>query len=310
MRIPSPVLLMLAALFWGVSGGIGGVLVDRGWDPFVISLYRGAIGLLFVGTWLVTHPHRTELRNRRLWSWSALAGLGVAGNFAFYFLAVEHGSVAAAATLMYCAPVFVFLVSFAFGLERPTAFKGIAIAMVLVGIALLTGIHRLEASAIPLIAVAAGLASGLSYALFIFGFKYASRHGSAPAVLTIAFLVLIPVLAVPSDPGQLRQALTTPDWPLFLALGVLGAGISFVLYVIGLRSTAPAVASIVAMIEPVAASLFGLAVLGERLSSIQYGGMALILLTVTALSVITQDHRRPRKWIPSIHRRTGSGYRR
>lgn len=293
MRIPSALLLMLAALLWGVSGGIGGVLVDRGWDPFVISLYRGAIGLLVVGAWSITHPDRTELRNRRLWAWSALAGFGVAGNFAFYFLAVEHGSVAVAATLMYCAPVFVFLASFAFGLEQPTAFKGAAIVLVLVGIALLTGIHELDAAAIAPAAVAAGLLSGLSYAVFIFGFKYASRHGSAPAVLTIAFLVMVPILVAPSDAGQLRQALTTSDWPLFLALGVLGAGISFVLYVIGLRATPPAIASVVAMIEPVTASLFGLAVLGERLSPIQYAGMALILLTVTALSVRTRDHRRP-----------------
>lgn len=293
MRIPSPVLLMLAALCWGLSGGLGGLLVDRGWDPFVISLYRGAIGLVFIGIWLITHPHRTELRNRRLWGWSALAGLGVAGNFAFYFLAVEHGSVAVAATLMYCAPVFVFLVSFLLGLERPTLFKWIAIALVLAGIALLTGVHRLNASDIAPIAVAAGLASGLSYAMFIFGFKYASRHGSAPAVLTIAFLVLIPVLLVPAEAGQVRDAMTTSDWPLFLALGVLGAGISFTFYVAGLRATPPAVASVIAMIEPVVASLFGLAVLGERLSPIQYAGMALILLTVTALSVGTRDHRRP-----------------
>jgi drug/metabolite transporter (DMT)-like permease len=310
MRIPSPILLMLAALFWGVSGGIGGVLVDRGWDPFVISLYRGAIGLAFIGAWLVTHPHRTELRNRRLWAWSALAGLGVAGNFAFYFLAVEHGSVAVAATLMYCAPVFVFLASFLVGLERPSTFKFLAIALVVVGISLLTGVHRLQSNAIAPAAVAAGLLSGLCYALFIFGFKYASRHGSAPAVLTIAFLVLIALLVAPSDTGQLRQAPTSPDAPLFLALGVLGAGVSFVLYVIGLRTTPPAVASVVAMVEPVAASVFGLAVLGERLSSIQYAGVALILVTVTVLSVITQDHRRPRKWIPSIHRRTGSGHHR
>ena len=296
MRIPSAILLMLAALFWGLSGGIGGVLVDRGWSPFVISLYRGAIGLVIVGAWWITHPHRTELRNRRLWAWSALAGLGVAGNFAFYFIAVEHGSVAVAATLMYCAPVFVFLASFAFGLERPTAFKVAAIVLVVVGIALLTGIHRLEATAIAPVAVAAGLLSGLSYALFIFGFKYASPHGSAPAVLTIAFLVLVVLLIAPSDHDQLGEALTTSDGPLFLALGILGAGISFVLYVIGLRATPPAIASVVAMIEPVAASLFGLIVLGERLTPIQYGGVALILVTVTALSVLARDHRRPRRW--------------
>ncbi len=79
-------LVVLAALFWGLSGGIGGILMADGWDALVVSFYRGAIGLLFVLTWLALRPHGSGLRNRRLWFWSAIAGLGVAGNFAFYFL--------------------------------------------------------------------------------------------------------------------------------------------------------------------------------------------------------------------------------
>jgi drug/metabolite transporter (DMT)-like permease len=83
------------------------------------------------------------------------------------------------------------------------------------------------------------------------------------------------------------EVLSTPDWPLFAALGVLGAGLSFVLYIVGLRDTEPAVASIVAMIEPVTAALFGVLILSESLSVVQGIGMALILVTVTALSVRT-----------------------
>jgi threonine/homoserine efflux transporter RhtA len=39
------------------------------------------------------------------------------------------------------------------------------------------------------------------------------------------------------------------------------------------------------MVEPVTATLFGVAVLGESLAFIQMVGMGMILLTVTALSV-------------------------
>ncbi|MFW5723409.1 MAG: EamA family transporter, partial [Halochromatium sp.] len=88
-------------------------------------------------------------------------------------------------------------------------------------------------------------------------------------------------------------ALNTPDWPLFAALGVLGAGLSFVLYLIGLRQTAPAVASIVAMVEPVTASLFGVVVLHESLVIAQMIGMALILATVTAMSVFSRATQPP-----------------
>lgn len=277
--------MALAALCWGLSGGIGGILMANGWDAFVVSFYRGAIGLLFVLAWLALRPRRSGLASRRLWFWSAIAGLGVAGNFAFYFVSIAEGSVAVAVTLMYCAPVFVYLVSFALKLERPTPLKWVAIAVVMLGVMLLTRIHEIGAGGVTSIGVGAGLLSGLSYAVFIFGFKYAAPHGSPQAILVIAFAVLVTILIWPSDADQTVAALSTPSWLLFAALGVLGAGLSFILYIVGLKHTAPAAASIVAMVEPVTASLFGVVVLNESLVGSQIFGMALILVTVTALSV-------------------------
>ncbi len=277
-------LVALAALCWGLTGGIGGMLIAGGWDPFVISWYRGAIGLLFVFSWLLIRSRGSGLTSRRLWFWSMIAGLGVAGNFAFYFMSIEKSSVAVAATLMYCAPVLVYLASFALNIERSNAPKWAAIVLVMLGIALLTQVYDIGAVGITPMGVGAGLLAGVSYAIFIFGFRYAVQHGSPQAILAIVFGVLVITLFWPSDAKQIIVALTSPDWPLFLALGVLGAGLSFVLYIIGLKHTPPAVASIVAMVEPVTASLFGVVVLSERLNVLQIAGMALIIVTVTALS--------------------------
>lgn len=281
----STALVALAALCWGLSGGIGGILMADGWDPFVVSFYRGTIGLLFVLVWLALRPSGSGLASGRLWFWSAIAGLGVAGNFAFYFMSIAEGSVAVAATLMYCAPVFVYLVSFALKLERPTALKWAAIAIVMVGVVLLTRIYETGAGGVTPMGVGAGLLSGLSYAVFIFGFKYAAPHGSPQAILVIAFTTLAAILIWPSDPEQIIAVLSTPSWPLFAVLGVLGAGLSFIFYIVGLNHTTPAVASIVAMVEPVTATLFGVVVLHQGLAGVQIVGMMLILVTATAMSV-------------------------
>jgi len=256
-----------------------------GWDPFVVALYRGAIGLLFVLPWLALRPRGRSLASRRLWFWSTVAGLGVAGNFAFYFMSIAEGSVAVAVTLMYCAPVFVYLVSFTLKLEKPTPQSLIAIAMVMLGVMLLTRIYEVGAGGVTPLGAGAGLLSGLSYAIFIFGFKYAAPHGSPQAILVIAFAVLVTILIWPSDADQTVTVLSTSSWPLFAALGVLGAGLSFILYIIGLNHTAPTVASIVAMVEPVTASLFGFVILNESLFVSQICGMAMILVAVTALKL-------------------------
>jgi len=285
------VFVALAAFCWGLSGGIGGILMADGWDAFVVSFYRGAIGLLFVLVWLALRPRGSGLASRRLWFWSAIAGFGVAGNFAFYFISISQGSVAVAATLMYCAPVFVYLISFALKLESPSPLKWTAIAVVMIGIVLLTQIYDIGASGVTFIGVIAGLLAGLSYAIFIFGFKYAAPHGSPQAILSIAFAVLVIILVWPGDADQIAAVLSTADWPLFAGLGVFGAGLSFVLYIIGLNHTAPSVASIVAMVEPVTASLFGVVVLNEHLAGSQILGMGLIVVTVTALSVYSSAGR-------------------
>lgn len=135
------------------------------------------------------------------------------------------------------------------------------------------------------IAAGAGLLSGMFYAVFIFCFKYAAPHGSPQAILVIAFAVLVTILIWPGDADQAVAVLSTPSWPLFAILGVLGAGISFIFYIVGLKYTTPALASIVAMFEPVTASLFGIVFLNESLVGLQVLGMGMILVTVTALSI-------------------------
>lgn len=284
------ILVASAALFWGLSGGIAGILLNHGWNPILVSFSRGAIGLIFVLLWLAGQPRDSGLANVKLWLWSIIAGLGVSGNFAFYFFSIAESSVAVAATLMYCAPVFVYLISFALKIESPTLTKFSAILLVMVGVVLLTQVYQIGTGDITPPGVIAGLSSGLSLAIFIFGFKYAAKLGSPQSVLTIAFSTLVLVLGALVNIQEARKALDSADWWLFAILGVFGGGVSFILYIIGLRRTRPAPASIVATIEPVTAALFGVIILGEVLAYSQILGMVLILVTVTALGVYSNKH--------------------
>lgn len=94
-------------------------------------------------------------------------------------------------------------------------------------------------------------------------------------------VALLPLI----DIGRAGPALISHHLPLFLALGLTGGGLSFPLYVFGLRGTSPVLASVVAMMEPVTAALFGLVVLNGMLAPLQLVGMALIIGTMTLLSV-------------------------
>ncbi|QHE62527.1 EamA family transporter [Rossellomorea vietnamensis] len=278
-------LVIVAAICWGISGGIADILMNKGWDPIVISLYRGVVGFIWFFIWFLLRFRQNRGISPRNWIWSLLAGVGVAGNFTFYFLSIQASSIAIAATLMYTAPVFVLLISFLLRMEHSTWFKWGCITGVLFGIILLTGAYHIESISVSFLGILAGLAAGLSYSLFIFGFNNASSHGKPPVTLTIAFFSFCLILFFFTDKGESAAVLTSKDLGLFLLLGLLGAGLSFLVYVIGIRRTTPANASMVAMVEPVTASLFGVLVIGDHLNLIQVLGMAVILVTITVLSV-------------------------
>ncbi|WP_372591711.1 DMT family transporter [Guyparkeria sp.] len=279
-------LIILAAFLWGVSGGIAAMLMERGWDPLVVSFYRGAIGFLCFAAWWLARFATIPRPDRTTVLWAALAGLGVAGNFTFYFLSISHANVAVAVTLMYTAPIYVYLISLATGVVRLTPGFVVAIASILVGVALLTqlvGGDRL--SGLTLAGVAAGIAAGMSYAVFLFGFRNAAIRASPVVALGIAFLIFLLVLAPIVDHREVAAAPLSDDVHLFVLLGLFGAGLSFLFYVLGLKRASAVAVSLVAAVEPVTAALFGLVVLGQTLAPGQWLGMVVILATVTALGV-------------------------
>ncbi|MFW6298684.1 MAG: DMT family transporter, partial [Bacillota bacterium] len=284
MRHYGVLLVMIAAVFWGISGALANVLMNKGWNPLVISFYRGAVGFLFFLIWTTIHFNPKGSQNYRFYLWSILAGIGVAGNFTFYFYSIEAASISIAVTLMYSAPVFVLLTSLIAGIERPSLYKWGSVAMVLLGIMLLTESYAIGSIPISFSGTLFGLASGLSYALFIFGFKNASTMASTKWILSVSFLVFSVILFMLMDTSQAKDALFSSDLIWFIMLGILGAGLSFILYVIGLRTTSPSTASIVAMVEPVTASIIGLLFLNNALSFPQGIGMVMILITIGLLN--------------------------
>ena len=67
-------------------------------------------------------------------------------------------------------------------------------------------------------------------------------------------------------------------------MGLFTSVIPYLLYTYGLWATAPAKASILASVEPVAAMLFGSIFFGEKLTLSSLAGMALVLAAVALLS--------------------------
>jgi drug/metabolite transporter, DME family len=278
------VLIGLAAVSWGTTGSVTNVLVTRaGAGALVIGATRmliGAILLLIAARW-VAGSLRVDPADR--WRCVVL-GLCMAAFQATYFSAVTLVGIATAALIAICsAPLLITgLAAAALG-ERLTARVGSALALGVMGTALLIVGPRAAADvSVRFVAgVLLALGASLAYALYVVVAK-ATLARTAPLPLAaanfgVAALALAPVLAG-ADVGR-QVAL---GWPWLLYLGAVTTAGAYAIYTIGLRDVPASAAGVASLAEPLTATLLGVVLFGERLGTAGVIG-AVLLFTALAL---------------------------
>lgn len=274
--------LFLAAALWGLLGPVARLAFQEGLSPLEVAFYRAALA------WPLFFAHALHLKRLRVEGkdlpWVLLFGLvGVSLFYGAYQLAVGRAGAALASILLYTAPAWVALLSWAF-LREPLGLRGgVALSLTLLGVFFIG--WGGEARPEPL-GILFGLLSGFSYALYyLFGKVFLPRYATPTLftyLLPVGALGLLPFLDFhPLSPVALGAV-------GFLALfSTYGA---YLAYYAGLRRMPATRASLLATLEPVVAA--GVAYLwwGERLSPLGYLGAGLILLAV----LLTLAPQRPR----------------
>ncbi|WP_038048010.1 DMT family transporter [Thermus caliditerrae] len=266
--------LLLAAFLWGLIGPVSRVAFQEGLPPLLVAFFRALIAWAFFGL------HALLLRQVRMEGKDlpALFFFGLVGVSLFYGsyqLAVGYGGAALASVLLYTAPAWVALLS-SLVLKEPLDRLGLfAVALTLLGVALMGLGGGSEVRAGPL-ALLFGLLSGLTYALYyIFGKLYLPRYATPTLflyALPVGALGLLPFVDfVPLRPGAL--------WAL-LFLGSFSTYGAYLAYYAGLRRLPATRASVIATLEPVVANLFAFLLFREVLSPLGYVGAFLVLLAV------------------------------
>jgi drug/metabolite transporter, DME family len=291
------VLIGLAAVSWGTTGSVTNVLVTRaGAGALVIGAARmliGAILLLIAARW-VTGSLRVDPADR--WRCVVL-GLCMAAFQATYFSAVTLVGIATAALIAICsAPLLITgLAAAALG-ERLTARVGGALALGVIGTALLIVGPRAAADvSVRFVAgVLLALGASLAYALYVVVAK-ATLARTPPLPLAaanfgVAALALAPVLAG-ADVGR-QVAL---GWPWLLYLGAVTTAGAYAIYTIGLRDVPASAAGVASLAEPLTATLLGVVLFGERLGTAGVIGAVLLFTALALLLATSPPDRRCRR---------------
>jgi drug/metabolite transporter (DMT)-like permease len=280
-------LVLAATLCWSTSGTfIKIILSNYGLSAWTLAFWRDlfTFTLLLVITVLVT---RTSLRvaRRDLFPLAAMGALSIGIFHVLWAQAVVMIPVAVATVLNYTAPFFVVLFAWILWRERPTRRQTLALVLAFAGCLLVTGVYNVTDARLNWLGLLVGLSTGATYGSFtIFG-KNALKRYAPWTVLTYAFgfatltlLILQPTAMLP----MFGMPLTAWVWIAGLALVSTVTG--FGLYTSGLKYLSASSASITATLEPVLATGFAFALLGEMIGVIQMLGGALVIGAVILLA--------------------------
>ena len=291
-RNPGPALILLAGCFWGSMGLFVRHLDSFGFSSIqIVSIRVTLAALIFCLLLLVKDPSGFRIAVKDI---PLFLGLGFGSILFFtvcYFTAITMMPLSTAAILLYTSPIWIMLMSVLFFREKLTGQKILALLLAFAGCVLVSGI---SGEGMSLKGLLIGLGAGFGYGLYSILGTVALRRYSPYTVTTWTFVFAAVgswLICRPADMlAKFAAAENLPGLIMFCILTALvTAVIPFLAYTLGLRTVEASRAGILATVEPMVATLFGVLVFSEPLTLLSGLGMLLILASVILLNRKTES---------------------
>ncbi|MBQ5331784.1 MAG: EamA family transporter [Oscillospiraceae bacterium] len=277
--------IIASGCLWGTLGIFVRDFSEYGISSMTVVFLRSVLTALFtMGAMALFRRDELKIKLRHLWIFAGMGLLSIVFFNFCYFTAVTLMPLSAAAILLYTSPVFVMLLSALFFKERITRRKLLSAGIAIIGLVLVTGVIG-DAAAITPSGILYGLGSAFGYALYsIFSRAAINRGYSALTVTGWAFTFSALFSAAAADMNALGNMLAVkPSMGIYAAVfAIVASVLPYLLYSLGLKGTDNSTAAVIASVEPVAATLFGMILYGEIPSLSAAAG---IILVISALAV-------------------------
>lgn len=287
MKKVASLMVVLAGVLWGTSGIFVKFLTPYGFSPLQLTLCRALVSTLVIAVVLLIKDRALFRVSPKNFVFMALTGISFFGAAACYYSAMQMTSVSTAVVLMYSFPVFVVLLSVLFMGERFDKIKAIAVACVVVGCALVSGVASgFDLSSLPGILLA--LSASLCLVPYTLLTRVCAERGCSPLTTTFytCLFFLLPAVLF-SRPWEMPALIAQAPWPILplgIGLGICTFILPYFLYAFGMKSIPAGTASALSISEPLAATLFSVLFFSEPMDIPMAIGVVLILLAVFLLS--------------------------
>jgi DME family drug/metabolite transporter len=285
--------ILVAAVAWGTGGAVAAILYDTsGLGPIAVSCWRFAIAVPLLGAIHLTN-RRGRPAARPGWRHLVATGTGLAVYQTAYFAAVGYAGLAVATVATLGAgPVLIAIGARVTMGERLGRGGAATTGLALAGLALLVGSGAGAGSA-PALGLLCALLSATGYAAVTVLNRRLGRLGGAPSAtlgaFTVGLLCLLPPALAEGMPPTAGNA--TEVLPLLAYLGAVPTALAYGLFFAGLAAVRATTAAVVALVEPLAATVLALLWLDERLTAPATAGS--ILLAGAVLTLTLAERRVP-----------------
>lgn len=283
-------LIILAGIFWGCMGVfVRGLTALAGFSSIQIVSVRLTVAAISFGMILfIKNPQGFRISRKDI---PLFLGLGLGSILFFttcYFTAIRMMTLSVAAILLYTSPIWVMLLSVLLFHEKMTGTKLLALAISFLGCILVSGIGTGETS-VTMAGILIGLGSGLGYGLYSILGSIALRRYSTYTVTAYTFITAAAgSFFLCSLPDLWHKITVCERKPLLLLLivltGLVTAVIPFLLYTLGLEQVEASRAAILATIEPMVATVIGIALFHEYMTFMSVFGVLCILSAIVLLN--------------------------
>lgn len=276
--------MALAAL--GALGFSSTIFFTRsvvGMDAFPLACFRAWSSFLFFCALLPRHPQTLRWRAyRQEIGWLLTMGVTVGATGMLYIYAVQHTTAANAVLLNNTASLYVALLAPWLLHEPRPRFATVSLLLALFGIVAITNPSQGALRAGDFSGGLAALVGGMTLAAtLLISRRLRGRVGSLTQIWWSTGIAAL--MALPWGFSATRAQLAANYAPL-IASGVLGHGVPYLLYFLGLQRAPAQVVSIVALLEPVSGVLMGIFLYHELPTPLSFLGILMILVSITLVS--------------------------
>ena len=281
------VMILCAALFWGVSATGAKILLNRQLDTILLVQSRVTFSaLILLGFYVLFKPHVLRVEPKDLWRFALLGILGIAGaNFCYYYT-IKESTVATGILIQYTAPLLVMGYAALTKEESVTGIKILAGVISLLGCFLAVGGYDSSVLTITTLGMLTGIGSILCFAfLNIFTHRVLGKYSVwTVAFYSIAFAAMFWLVLNPPW-NVIAQSPPPETWRALVVLAVVSVLIPHTLYFAGLQYVAPSRAIITSTFEPIVAIVSSAIILHEYLEFGQILGALMVLGAIILLQI-------------------------